>query len=245
MGEPRLAVVFAVANVFAGAAGADCDVVRPPDVFSFDGRTVPRNAELRFSSFGKTLEFDLVGPGGAVSFSVSGDGASDFDHGIVADLPLEPGEYTLTRLDEEARVVAFRVDDSVDDDAPAAPTVSVRQETGGNPVSFLFDNCGDPWPTDTVHFVVDSDGDTGGICVDEGCVATTSGHNVFARREADGGSVSYDVVVRDLAGNESEATTATVWSGCPGGCASTSALPITAVLLLLLRRPAGASLRRR
>ena len=238
-------VVVVVVGAFAAAPALPCSIRLPgavDAVWTVENREVPRNAELRIDgAIDDGSAVVLVDPdGGRETLSFVADPVGGR---YLSTDELRPGANRLdifrSGVEEGApdRVVTFSVVDEDDVDAPAAPTVTAQVTTTGE----LFPiDCGlsAQWPRDVVRVDVDAgDDDAALFSVDGGpYIALADGGGTFANFEDRGGNVSYDVVVRDLAGNESEATTATAWSGCAGGCASSSSLPMTAALLLLLRR---------
>jgi hypothetical protein len=233
-----LALVLAAPLLAADVAFADCALFLPLEIFAFADQRVPVNAELRV--IGVRDSIDLTFPDGVTRTT-----AIVVDElGARVDLatPLAVGTYTF-QLDEDSAPVSFVVEDVVDDLAPDAPTVATRQSTRVIPPDLLGigDDCVDPGISDAVTF--DVDGVTAGdlVMIDGtvGGVALTTGRVIVGRGEARGGAVRYEVALRDMAGNESEPTTVEVWSGCPGGCASTGALPLCWVLLFFLKRRAA------
>ncbi len=226
-----------VAVIIAAVVAGDC--FNPPqvDVFPFAGRTVPLNAELRCA--GAPASFVLRGPEGQeeeLQASTNLSIVTPSTHALAPTI-LSEGAWTLTRGDD-GLVVNFDVEDVVDDEAPAAPTVTASSATKGslyNPLS--CENCGAIWPTDFVTVTVDSEDDAAFFDVVgrlDAPLKSSSGGTSFVEKQ--GGAVAYDVRVFDFAGNVSDTTQATAWTGCEGGCASSSSLPLAATLLLLLRR---------
>ncbi len=235
----RALVVTAV--LLSSSSALPCSIFLQ-DLFTgtylFEGRTIPRNAELRVRGFDTRTTLPLTRPDGAlVEAVVDSDDITPF---LVVDGLLDPGEWSVTIADPAgalpARTVTFTVTDDVDNDAPVAPDATASRATEG---SLDGDSCQPAWPTDVVHIgvagddplaVASRDGERRGVGFLIGADLSIEIH------EDEGGEVAYDVVVRDFAGNESEPTTVSTWAGCAGGCASSSALPATATLLLLLRR---------
>ena len=216
-------------------------------VFFFEGQEIPRNAELRSASFvSDRIPVPLTKPDGTVvELEV---GVDDFGQFIIVDGLLDPGPHALSigapGGNEPDRIVTFIVSDEVDDEAPDAPLASASRGTVGVPFGF-GSTCDSEWPTDVVTVTVTTREPI--AFVDFGALEDRS-QRVGVRTNDDtieivlgedrGGDVDYEVVARDFAGNESAPTTVTVWGGCDGGCASSSSLPMAAVLLALARRRA-------
>lgn len=228
---------------------------RAPDFFDglffFEGREIPRNAELRTAAFGEETPVPLTRPDGSiVELEV---GVDEFGQFLAVDGLLDPGEHALSIVAPEGelpdRIVTFTVSDEIDDDAPDAPLASASRATIGVPFGDSA-QCQIDWPTDRVTVRVTTPEAL--AFVDFGAVEDRS-QRVGVRTNDDtieivlgenrGGDIDYQVVVRDFAGNESEPTTVTVWGGCEGGCASSSSVPMAAVLLALARRRRARSAR--
>jgi len=209
-------------------------------VFPFEGRTVPANVELRGESFFGAVPFDatverfLTGPGDVrVEVEVTSEGSALL---FIPAAPLFPGPWSLhfTTLGTADRDVAFVVADDDDVDAPRAPVATANRRTAG---SLVPDEC-TPELHDVVDFVIDGDEDTAmAVVVGQRVVFGDGGHFFATVLEEAGGTVSYDVVVRDFAGNESPPTTVEVWAGCEGACSSSGGvLPLGIALLAITGR---------
>lgn len=236
-------VVFLVLGTSTAALPCSFSLV---DLFrgrtTFEGQRVPRNAELRIFAFDidvSELDVRLTRPDGTVvGIAVDQDDLSAF---FVVDGLLDPGANVI-RIDNgsEIRALAFDVTDQLDDEPPGTPVASGSHRTEGQLFNDPFSCFPREWPEGVVYINVDSD-DAMAFASHDGEArgsGVTSGDGVinFQVFEDGGGDVSYDVVVRDFAGNVSDPTTVTVWAGCEGGCASSSALPLALSLLALLRR---------
>lgn len=222
--SPARACLFTLANFNTGA-------------FSFEGRAVPRNAQLRIFAADARDTLQLERPDGAtVDVFVGSDALGRV---VVLDGLLAPGPHAIiaaaTESDPERRV-EFVVDDVISEGEPDVVDAHARHHTNG---ALLFPNsCEDQWPSDFVDIVADDRDDLAFVVVDGGALGRRlpNGNFGVTLREDRGGTVSYDVVGVDFAGNESDVVTVSAWSGCEGGCASSSSLPLAATLLLLLRR---------
>lgn len=240
---------FVVAGVMvASSAARPCTIALPgmeEAVFPFEGRTVPRNVELRGSGFFQStvllesgVERFLTGPGDVrVEVELGTDEVGSL---LIPAEPLVPGPWFLhfsanADLGTTARDVPFVVANDDDVDAPGAPVATASRRTSGSLVE--LSTCDSPLH-DVVEVVIDGDEDTAvGIVVDHWAVIGEAGHYVATVGEDAGGTVSYDVVVRDFAGNESPPTTVEVWAGCEGACSSSGGvLPLGVALLALTGR---------
>jgi hypothetical protein len=240
---------FVVAGVMvASSAARPCSIALPgmeEAVFPFEGRTVPRNVELRGSSFlesavlfDSSVERFLSGPDDVrVEVELGNDDVGSL---LIPAEPLVPGPWSLhftvdPNLGTADRDVPFVVANDDDIDAPRAPVATASRRTEGTLVQ--MSSC-DSSLYDVVDIVIDGDEDTVlGIVVDHGAVIGKAGQYVAAVSENAGGTVSYDVVVRDFAGNESPPTTVEVWAGCEGACSSSGGvLPLGVALLALTGR---------
>lgn len=235
----RLSIVelILVSTPFVASTSSFADCV-PPEViiaFPFEGQTIPVNAELRVIGF-RLDPVEMAFPDGATRTVAVVD--DELGPRLDMPTPLAVGAYSFVRVDTES-VSTFVVADVIDEEAPAPPIVAASQSSRFTPPDLLGlgDDCVDPGFVDVVSFFVEgvSAGDL--VLVDGAvAVAVTEGSVGFARGEGRGGTVTYDVNVRDFAGNESDPTRVEVWSGCPGGCASTGSLPLFGALLAFARR---------
>ena len=236
---------FVVAGVMVASSAARPCSFRLTDVddavFPFEGRTVPANVELRGEGFYGAVPFDatierfLTGPGDVrVEVEVNSEGAALL---FIPAAPLFPGPWSLhfTTLGTADRDVAFVVADDDDVDAPRAPVVTASRRTAGDLIQFT--SCNSPL-RDIVEIEIDGDEDTAmAIVGGQRAVFGDGGHYVARVLEQAGGTVSYDVVVRDFAGNESPPTTVEVWAGREGACSSSGGvLPLGIALLALTGR---------
>lgn len=237
-------ILLSLVCLTASSSALPCSL-RVPDLltgtYAFEDRTVPRNAELRFGAVADLPTVPLTLPDGSVvEVPVGADDVSGF---LDFEGELAPGDHSINlparaETGQAGRTISFTVSDEVDDDAPSAPEVSASRHTGG---SITGDSCSSEWPTDEVTIIVEGDAPFAFASRDGLPVSATmregDSNAVIRLVEDDGGTVSYDVVVRDFAGNVSDATSVDVWAGCKGGCASSSSsLPMAATLLLLLAR---------
>lgn len=227
----------------APEARADCIVAVLDTVFPFEGEVVPANAELRVL-YPQLTAVNLTYPDSSV---VTVPIVLD-DIGSLLDLPapLPAGTFSLEYFD---RAIAFQVSPDMDDQPPAAPLVSVSRRTEGSGVSLPFVECPTSGVRDFVIFEVEGAGAGDRLLLIDGsfvAVTNPDGVTEYSQRDDDGGSVTYDVQLRDLAGNQSDATTVEVWMGCQGGCASAGSLTplgFSLVALAFRRRKAAQEVR--
>jgi len=228
-----MTAVMVTAGASSSTARADCIVLAPAVLVPFDGLSLPANAELRvFGVFG-TVE--LTGPDGNVQFV---EVASD-DRGQLLDLDvrtLSPGPYSFVINDRVEGTFDLRADD--DTEAPAAPVVSFVDVTTkvAGPRLPIFDDCGSS-PAGirrTAIFQVDG-GEPGDVVVVNGNIVGMG--DTVTSRVGDDDDDDIAVALRDLAGNESEATIVpvVVEDGC-GGCSSAAMSPFALALLTLFAR---------
>jgi hypothetical protein len=232
----RVFIVVTVAVLSAPAARAACAVPDGFDVsFPFEGQRVPLNAELRVFGFVRDETFDLTFPDGATQpVAVVQD---DLGPRLDVDGPLQVGAYALAVAGGEL-TVGFEVVEEVDEEAPNTPTATAARSTHFIPPDLLGlgDDCASPGIYDAVAFEVEG-ADVGDLVMLDDRIATfaeAAGRVSTGTREDRGGTVAYEIRLRDFAGNQSDAKTVEMWSGCPGGCASTGALPPLWIALLLL-----------
>ncbi len=226
---------FVVVAVLLASSSALACLFAIPDFqtgeYAFEGRAVPRNASLRIFAADARETLPLERPDGSTVDVFVGTDA--FGRVVVLDDLLEPGAYAIVAGE---RRVEFTVDDVISEGDPDVVDARARQHTGGA----LLGNsdCEQVWPTDVVDIFADDRDDLAFFVVDGGRTSRRlpNGQMAVSIQEGRGGTVAYDVVGVDFAGNESDVVTVSAWSGCEGGCASSSSLPLAATLLLLLRR---------
>ena len=219
---------------------------------TFQGRTVPRNAELWVTNvdelFFGDLEVFLVDPTGLeIAARLEREGG---DARVAADVALSPGSwlFRLRSIDEEDGSqedgsydsdYAFDVVEFEDNTPPAAPIVTVESRTvGGTPAPLrgFLDDCG-PYEKQTIRIIsieLPDPDDTARVSIDGQTFNANGGYVGVANRPEDGG----DVVVSafDFAGNESEIVVASAVAH--SGCSTVPAAPVAvfASVLLFIRR---------
>lgn len=242
----RLAVLCSWFALFSARPAHTCEVAllhladaRMP----FEGEEVPLNAELRIPntelSFANGVVLQLERPDSTiVDVDVGLDG-----RGVLLSPAetLAPGAHALIIPPDAGgdRRVEFAVADEVDEEAPPAPLVSLRRETIGNPLP-LRSTCDVAWPVDVVSFDVEAANDAAMVVIEfDGGRRVGGPDSPASIVESRGGDTSYDVRARDFAGNESEPTTVSTWSGCEGGCSTAgdaTTVPLGLGLILGARR---------
>lgn len=131
-----LSLTFAVSltATVASTPSTACTIRVPgfsEENFPFDGKVVPRNAQLRFDTFQLGTLVGITGPDGPVEGSIL------HDEGRFAVPELVPGPWEIVVADSEregapTRTIAFDVVDEIDTTAPAAPEVAGRRVTRGS-----------------------------------------------------------------------------------------------------------------
>ena len=217
---------MAVAGLHAATARADCAPFSRPLLTPFDGLSIPANAELRVIVIGDVV---LTSPDGT-SRTV---GVVDDELGQRLDIDvrtLAPGPYRFATNDGIEGTFELRADD--DTEPPAAPVVSLdvtTTVTGPRPP--IFDDCGpSPGIRRAAHFYVEG-GEPGDLVVVNGRIVGMGDTVVTGV----GDDSEFAVSLRDLAGNEGDATVVPIEGGC-GGCTSAAFSPFWLALLALLRR---------
>ncbi|HEY1101477.1 MAG TPA: MYXO-CTERM sorting domain-containing protein [Myxococcota bacterium] len=232
-------VATAITALAAPRATASCAPFDVPQLVPFGGAVLPTNAELRVLARRADV-IELVLPDGTLrSLRLIDDEfgqRADFDD--APDLfPLSVGEYGYVFNGMQG---TFTVIDIVDTEAPAAPTVTIDNQSTPS-VALPWSECGGGTTgiVTRAAFVVDGttrgdlivvDGEPEYAFAEDGSTAFTS----YGRTD------SAEVQLRDAAGNMSEPTFVDA-SGC--GCTSSS--PATPLGFMAVLGLLGAVRRRR
>ena len=227
--------LLALLLIHTGAA-ADCFLLLEPIEVPFSGLNLPANAEMRLID-PRLDPITLTLPDGTQrQLEVVGDelGAVIALPDDLQPLPLGAYEFNIFNI-----TGSFNVTEAIDDVAPDAPVVTVTRDSTFTPPSLWpFEECprevGNHY---SATFTIDGTqpGDVvilDGIAVTAGADTTTT----FSKTQTTG-SGSFEVRLRDAAGNESEATTTDAGGGC-GSCAAGDASIATSLALagLVIRR---------
>jgi hypothetical protein len=211
-------------------ASADCVVFLEPIEVPFSGVNLPANAEMRLID-PRLDPITLTLPDGAVrEFDVVSD-----EVGAVVALPddLQPlpvGAYQFNIFNITG---TFNVTETIDDSAPDPPVVTVTRDSSFTPPSLWpYEECprevGNHY---SATFTVDGT-QAGDVVILDGvaAVAATDGTTTFSKTQPTG-SGSFELRLRDAAGNESDVTTTDAGGGC-GGCAAADASIATSLALV-------------
>jgi MYXO-CTERM domain-containing protein len=225
----KAASSVALSLLLSTPAAADCLNLLPPIEVPFDGVTLASNAELRLLNTRIEPMMLTLPDSTSRMLEVEND-----DLGEVVVLPddLQPlpvGAYEFRFSDTAG---TFSVLEAIDDVAPPAPVVALTRESTFTPPSLWpFEECPRQVGSNDFNvFTVDGT-ERGDVVILNGVVAAIGhdGTTVFSQPRSDS-TESFELRLRDAAGNESETTIANTAGGC--GCAAGDS-PVALSLVVL------------
>jgi hypothetical protein len=217
-------VAFTAAAAIASApAVASCLLDPLPTTLGLDGAEVPSNAELRALRGGDEITFTLP-DGNTVSAPIVDDAL-----GKIVELPdsLRPLPVGQWQYEAEWDGGTFTVLPVVDDEVPAAPVVSAARYGGG--LALPFGECPGAGGRTMTSFSVDDTHAGDLVVINGGFWRASEGSTTL---DLEMGGSSFQVSVRDAAGNQSEPTTVDVTGG--SGCANLEPSLVGGVALVAL-----------